>query len=498
MRSVTVKNIHKGFNSKEVLAGVSFAFSEGRRLALVGENGGGKSTLLKILTGRMKADSGEILGLDNDCAYVSQDFTGKDSETPLNFLTRRSPSLPKAIRMLADSGFEIGKDGQRLSDVHCGDLSGGEKKKLEIAVGLANGSRFIVLDEPENHLDYQTIEWLVAVLSEFRGGLMFVSHDQYLVDQLSDTVLELEGGHITVYSMKYGEYLDEKNRQVSGKTRNWIAEKKAIERLRCSLEMMKLRAKRNSDTAATYQQAKRRLAVRIDSHGKNPSHTGGSPKVSLSRGIDQKRGKLIASIDRMSFGYGSKSVFYEASAELRFGEKVVLFGRNGSGKSTLVKLITGELKPQTGTARMGPQIQWQFMTQDHLANLDTQSTPLDVFVGVVRWTESRSRSCLAQYGIGADIVRNPLWTLSGGQQARFKLALIFAQDPEFLILDEPTNHVDPMTWEAVVEAVKGYSGTVLAVTHDREFVDAIAGRLWVMENRKITVYDGNLSEYLQG
>jgi macrolide transport system ATP-binding/permease protein len=496
MRSITAKAIRKSFGGKTVLSGVSFALTEGKRFALVGENGSGKSVLLEIVTGNLEVDGGEVFGLENGCAYIAQDFSGIDDETPYDFLVRNSPSIHKAIKLLGQSGFDLGKNEERLKQVRCASLSGGEKKKLEIAAGLASGSLFIAMDEPENHLDYQTIEWLIGVLSKFRGGLIFVSHDQYFINQLSDTVLELEDGSITVYSMKYEEYLAEKERQVSGRARNWMAEENTIKRLRKNVEMLKMRAKRNSDTATTYKQTKRRLQDMEDSHGRKPSAEANKPKVKLSSDVDQKKGKLIVSADHLSFAYGPKQVFRDAVADLRFGEKVVLFGQNGSGKSTLVKLITCELVPQSGTIRIGVNINWQFMTQNHLEGIDSSKTALEVFEATLKWPESRCRACLARYGINVDLINRALKVLSGGQQARFKLALTFAQEPEFLILDEPTNHVDNPTWEAIVESIQGYSGTVLAITHDREFIDAIAKKLWILEDCKIRVELGNLSDYL--
>ena len=329
MKNITVKGIRKSFNTISILAGLSFALPEGKRLALIGENGSGKSTLLRIVTGNLKPDAGEVFGLDAGCAYIAQDFSGNDNETPREFLAHRVESINKAVRLLSQSGFDLGKDEARLQEVKCGDLSGGEKKKLEIVAGLASGSLFIAMDEPENHLDYQTIEWLIGFLQKFRGGLIFVSHDQHFIDELSDTVLELEDGAITVYSMKYDEYLAEKERQVAGRARNWETEEKTIKRLRTTVEMMKVRASRNSDTAGTYQQTKRRLKEMIDSHGKKPTAEADKPKVQLTGDVDQKKGKLIVSVEHMHFAYGTKQVFADAMAELRFGEKVALFGPNG-------------------------------------------------------------------------------------------------------------------------------------------------------------------------
>lgn len=496
MRNITVKGVSKVFGgSKTVLENVNFTLSEGRKLALVGENGSGKSTLLKILCGRIQPSGGNLFGLDNGCSYIAQDFSGKEQETPQDFLRRTVPKIPKAIRLLEQSGFDLGANQERLTQVKCGDLSGGEKKKLEIASGLASGANFVALDEPENHLDYQTIEWLIGVLSKFHGGIVFVSHDQYLIDRLADTILELEDGVITVYSMKYDDYLAEKERQVAGEARQWMVEKKTIHRLRETVQMMRVRASRNSDTAATYQQTKRRLEELEERHGAKPSAEVDKPRVSLAD-VDQKKGKSIVSIGHMDFSYGHHRIFRDASAELRFGEKVVLFGPNGSGKSTLVKLITGELSPQAGSAGIGVNVDWQFMTQDHLAGIDRKKSALEIFRSLLPWPEHRCRSCLAKYGIKTEIATKPLEVLSGGQQARFKLSLIFAQNPEFLILDEPTNHVDPPTWEAIVEAIQTYTGTVLAVTHDRAFIDAIANKLWVLQGGKISVELGNLSDHL--
>ena len=496
MRSITAKGIRKSFGSKTVLSGVNFTLSQGNRLALIGENGSGKSTLLKILTGQLSSDQGELFGDEQSCTLIAQDFSGKDSETPREFLICRVKQVNKALKLLVQSGFDLGKNEVRLDNMKCGSLSGGEKKKLEIVAGLSSGATFIAMDEPENHLDYQTIAWLVDVIIKFHGGVVFVSHDQYFIDRLANSILELEGGTITVYSMKYEDYLAEKERQIEGQARDWMVEDKTIKRLRETVQMMKVRATRNSDTAATYQQTKRRLKNLEDQHGKRPVFEQKQPKVHIS-GVERKQGKVIVSVDILSFSYDNNRIFNDASAELRFGEKVVLFGPNGSGKSTLVKIITGELAPSKGTARIGVNVRWQFMTQDHLEGIDRKLSALEVFGNVLKWPEHRCRANLARYGLAADLVTRPLEILSGGQQARFKLALIFAQEPEFLILDEPTNHVDPPTWEAIVEAVKGYSGTVLAVTHDREFIDAIAEKLWVIKDRKIWVELGNLSDYLE-
>ncbi|MCX6722315.1 MAG: ABC-F family ATP-binding cassette domain-containing protein [Candidatus Staskawiczbacteria bacterium] len=496
MRNITAKAIQKSFAGKVVLAGVSFSLTEGKRSALVGENGSGKSTLLKIITGKLEADEGEVFGLENGCAYIAQDFSGDEEETPHDFLCRHSTSVHEAVKLLRQSGFDLGEHGERLKQVKCSGLSGGEKKKLEIAAGLASGSLFIAMDEPENHLDYKAIEWLIGALSKFRGGLIFVSHNQYFIDQLSDAVIELENGSITVYSMKYNEYLTERERQISGRARDWVSEEKTIKRIRKSLEMMKMRAKRNSGTSATYQQAKRRLGDMEESHGQRPSAEANKPKVRLSPDVDQKKGKLIVSVDHVDFAYGTKQVFASAIADLRFGEKVVLFGQNGSGKSTLIRLITGELTPQNGFAKIGVNVRWQFMTQDHLLGVDSSKSALEVFGGILKWPEGKCRAYLARYGIDAGLITRPLKVLSGGQQARFKLALTFAQEPEFLILDEPTNHVDNPTWEAIVESIQGYSGTVLAVTHDREFIEAIAKKLWVLEDHKIRIELGSISDYL--
>jgi len=496
MRNITVKNVKKTFGNKVALSGVNLNVSEGDHLALVGENGAGKSTLLKILCGEIIPDSGEFFGLENGCAYIAQDFSGDSEETPNQFLQRRVPKLNKAIRLLEESGFAVGKNQERLHNVHCGVLSGGEQKKLELVAGIASGSAFLAIDEPENHLDYQTIEWLVGVLQSFRGGIVFVSHDQYLIDQLANTILELEDGTVTVYSMKYGEYLAEKERQVAGEARQWMMEKKTIARLRKTVEMMKVRARSNSDTAATYQQTKRRFEEMKESHGTRPMIDTDKPKARLGS-VEQKKGKFIASIQNLGFSYGKTRIFKAAAADLRFGEKVVIFGSNGSGKSTLINLLVGNLAPQEGSIAIGQNVRWQYMTQDHLAGIDVMRSAVDVFQATLAWPEARCRAYLAKYGIRADSALRPLRDLSGGQQARFKLAITFAQDPEFLILDEPTNHVDPATWDAIVEAVEGYSGTVLAVTHDRAFIDAIAQRLWVIESGTIKVELGNLSDYLE-
>lgn len=497
MRNITVKEVWKSYGGNDVLKGVSFALADGKRLALIGENGSGKSTLLQILSGQLKPDSGQVFGLSNGCAYVAQDFSGNADETPYEFLDRRTPFAYQAVQLLGESGFDLGENDSRPYQVSCGELSGGERKKLEIVAGLASNSSFIALDEPENHLDYQTIEWLVGVLSGFRGGVIFVSHNQYFIDQLADSIIELEDGTTTVYSMSYNDYISERGRQIAAQARDWVVEDKTLRRLHETLQMMHWRAKRNPDTAATYQQTKRRYEEMKANHGQKPSGEPNKPRVKLAREVDQKGGKVIVSVNDLSFAYDDHVIFRNASADLRFGDKVVLFGPNGSGKSTLVKLITGELVPQGGLARVGSNVAWQTMTQDHLEGLDGRRSALDVFRATLHWPEGRCRSHLSRYGLDTSLVLQPLDSLSGGQRARFKLALTFAQEPEFLILDEPTNHVDPPTWEAIVEATQEYKGTALIVTHDREFIDAVAEKLWVLGDGRIRVELGNLSDYIR-
>lgn len=495
MRNITIKGLSKSFGGKTVLSNLNFSLSEGTCLALIGENGTGKSTLMKIMCGLVQPDSGNFFGLDNGCIYIAQDFSGDDHQTLQEFLQSRSSKLSKVIQLLEQSGFSLGKNQERLNSVRCGDLSGGEKKKLEIVSGLVSGALFVALDEPENHLDYQTLEWLIGVLKRYRGGLIFVSHDQYFIDQLAERILELEDGQITEYAMGYDAYLGEKERQTEGQARQWMMEKKTIRRLRQTVEMMKLRATRNSDTAKTYQQTKRRLDKLMDQHGSRPTAEVEKPKVKLGV-VDQKKGKMIASLKNLSFSYGQHQIFRDANAELRFGEKVVLFGRNGTGKSTLVNLLTGKLSSQSGSINIGVNVRWQMMTQDHLEGIDSKSSAVSVLEKQLRIPEYRCRALLNNYGIHSDSINKPLEILSGGQRARFKLALIFAQDPEFLILDEPTNHVDPSTWDAIVEAIKNYRGTVLAITHDRSFIDEIAQKLWIIDKNKIQIFPGNLSEFL--
>lgn len=495
MKNLTVKGVKMTLGSKEVLVGADFSISEGQRLALIGENGSGKTTLLRILCEKLKPDGGQLFGLENGCAYVAQDFSGNPDETPYEFLSERVADLYKATTLLEDCGFDLGPEHSRVYGVRCGDLSGGEQKKLELVAALATGSTFLAIDEPENHLDYQTIEWLIDRLDNFKGGAIFVSHDQYLIDALATSILELEGGVITTFSMRYDEYLAEKERQIAGEARQWMMEEKTIKRLRETVEMMKRRAKRNSDTAATYQQTKRRFEELKEQHGAKPTADPNRPKVSLG-GVEQKRGKVIVTIDDLSFSYDDHVVFDSASADLRFGEKVVLFGPNGSGKSTLLGLLTGKLESWAGTATIGENVRWKVITQDHLADVNPEQSPLAVLKDRLGWPENRVRSLLVKYGIRMELANRPLRILSGGQQARFKLALTFAQEPEFLILDEPTNHVDPPTWEAIVDAVRGFAGTVLAVTHDRAFIDAIAEKLWVIEDNKLREELGTLTDYL--
>lgn len=484
MNNISIKQGSKSYGSRPILENVNFSISEGQKLAIVGSNGEGKSTLLKIISGLDFLDSGDIFGDENYCAYIAQDFSGEANETPEQFFTRNGIKISKVEKILKSSGLNLDSQSGSLSEVLCGNLSGGERKKLEIAAGLAINSSFLAIDEPENHLDMDTIEWLVETLKNYKGGLIFVSHDQYFIDQLANTVVELESGKLKSYSMNYEDYLNEKEKQLAGKNRTYLAGQHVINRLKQTVEMMRERAKKTSSTAGTYHHNRKRLEKMQEEQKNNRVKAIEKPKISIAA-PDRKRQRSLISIKDGSFSYGDHKVFDEVNVELNFGEKVALLGPNGSGKSTLLRLVNNELTPESGTFEIRPGIKSLILTQDHLEGISPNESVLDLFRREATIPETDWRTLLVNYGITRDLVNFPVRLLSGGQQARMKLALIISQRPELIIMDEPTNHVDPLTWDAIVEAVQNFPGTVLTISHDRAFVDAVATSLWIIKDKKI-------------
>ncbi len=490
MSNLSVKNVVKIFGVKPVLSGVSLHLNPGDKVALVGENGAGKTTLLRILSGDEEPTKGSVMTNERiPRLYMAQEFPGHPEQVAGEFIGGEKAHRA-ALRYLDELDID-----PKILEMHTGLLSGGQKKMLQLVKAFVSKSPYLLLDEPENHLDYFAREWLITTLRNYRGCVVLVSHDQYVIDQVANKIVEIEDGKLTTFQGDYQFYLEEKARQVEGRYQEWQHMEREIERHRKMVIRMRQHAKRNSDVAGVYRNKVRQLERLVETQQERPRIERKKMKVNLAD-VERKSSKRILLLDNFSLKRGGRSLFYNTGAQLFFGEKVALLGRNGSGKTSLFKAIQGELEANGGNVRVGVNINVGYFSQEHTEELDEDSTPIEELNKVMNGGEQKVRSFLNNFLIDSTAASRSISTLSGGQKTRLRFAKLFSRDIDFLLLDEPTNHLDTMSWQVLVEALKRFTGTVLLVSHDRAFVDETVEKLWVIDKSTIKEFFGNLSEFL--
>ena len=491
MSNLSAKGVTKVYGSKSVFSNITLNLSPGDRVVLVGENGAGKTTLLRILAGIEEPTKGTVTFSERmPRAYLAQEFDGDLNQTGAQFIGSEKAQR-SAQRMLDELDMPAS-----LLQLPMTLMSGGQKKVLQLIQAIVSKSPYLLLDEPENHLDYFAREWLINTLCEYRGCVVFVSHDQYVIDNVGNKIVEIQDGTLATYTGNYQFFLEEKSRQMNGRLNEWehmrreiLRHKKMVERLRPLAAVVK-------KVAGHYRNKKRKLAELIARQTAKPRIE--RPKMKLSVGdVDQKNNKRILQLVNVGLRLGDKTLFHNANAELFFGDKICLLGRNGSGKTSLIRMIQGKLSPDTGTIKIGINVEVGYFSQDHYEELDPDATPLEEIEMIVHGGEQRARSHLNNFLIDNTAATRSISTLSGGQRTRLRFAKLFARNVEFLVLDEPTNHLDTLSWQVLLEAIKAFRGTVLLVSHDRAFVDEAVEKLWVIDEAQIKEFLGNISAFLE-
>lgn len=490
MYGLSAKAIEKRYSGRPLFDRVSFTLSSGDKTVLVGENGAGKTTLLRILAGVERPDKGT---LDFDewvlRRYVAQDFTGDETPQVSAYVADVDQGVVR--RLLGELDFPKSAWNLRLNQ-----LSGGQRRIVELARAFAENPDFLFLDEPENHLDYVAREWLITQIKLFTGGVCMVSHDQYVIDQVANVIIELEDGNLGTFPGSYQAYLEERNRRLEGEARQWGERQRQIKRHEAMVAMLRQRARRSDDFAKTYRSKARLLDKMKASQTDRPQLE--RRKIGLkAQEVDRKARKRILTLDHLTMRLGGRSLVEDVSLELVFGEKVCLFGRNGCGKSTLFRLVQDELRPTGGSVRLGVNVRVGYFAQGHEEALRGDWTPIQELQAAFNETEGRARSILSKFLFPQDAMERRICTLSGGQKTRLRFAKLFHSRPELLLLDEPTNHLDRTSWEVLVAALQDFNGTVLMISHDRSFVDAVVQKLWVFEEADIYEFLGTLSQFLE-
>lgn len=491
MKSITLKNISKSFQSKTLFEEVSFSVQKGDRVAITGHNGAGKSTLLKIVAGIESCDSGKLIKEKTTCNYIPQEFYGDTSLSIMEYLdemcaTARVFDILGQFGVISETQIENGY-------VH--ELSGGQKRILEISAVLSCSPMFLCIDEPENHLDIKARSILTNILKQYRGAVLFVSHDRYLVNQISNKIVSIQNEQAILTTGKtYEEFMAAERQKIISATANWKAEARALDKLNETVRMLKARTKYNDAQAKTYQMKKRQLEERRENLGNRPDI---KKKVEIqTEKVRQKTGKLIFRCSDVQFSYPkNKALLEKVNVQMNFGERVVLLGLNGTGKTTFLKLLQQQLNPDVGEVRVGNNINIQYINQAE--TLDVNMSPLKHFQNR-GFTEESARSLLAQFLFTQTEASTSLKILSGGQQQRFTFLLLFKTKPECLVLDEPTNNLDPETWELLLDLINEYTGSLLLISHDRSFIEQVENKkLWVLKNKTLKESWSDVDEVLR-
>lgn len=496
-KTITLKGISKEYGHKTVLREASLKLSAHERLCIVGENGTGKSTLLKILVGDLEPDSGTvIIAPGTRCYYVPQEFDSEDTQkTVEEFLTTRTDH--GHFKKVFEVGLTLGYDLEKVLGTPCSSLSGGQQKILSLSIGIATRPDFLLLDEPENHLDIVSRLQLIGMLETYRGGVVFISHDRALVDSVADKVAEIAGGALHISEGGYQDYVEARLTRIAGLQRSFNAEAARVRQLEKTVVILKQKAIRGKETAAYH-----RRQAELDSL--KEKHTQGRPedtktKVRIGQSASQfHAGRLICRIKDGSFSYpdAKAPIFKKTSLEIRTGMHIVLLGRNGVGKSTFLKCLMEKLPLSSG------EVSWMSGTKiayfDQHAEFDPTKTAHEIVSENLGIDSERASRALGMMKFTKERGTVPVSRLSGGERMRVRFALVFGAQPTFILLDEPTNHLDEVTWEILLEAVNSSPSTILLVTHDYEFIESIEQKIfWVMQKNTIEERHKDLSQLVE-
>ena len=533
MIEIQVNGLVKSFEvGKNVLDGLTFQIDQGERVGLLGRNGAGKTTLFKILTGELDYDEGQVtvgqgrrLGLISQIPVYPAGYTVEDVlRSAFSRLQKLAEEMEQLTARMAEGDtdpatlrrygalsekFEVfgGYDtdvavnkianGLSISDEQrkqlFDSLSGGEKTRVNLGRLILEDTDILLLDEPTNHLDLHATEWLEGYIRGFRGTVVAISHDRYFLDRIVTRVIEIEGGKAEFYSGNYSFYAVEKERRFQERMKQYEKEQAKIEQLEKAAEQLRMWAFQGMDK--TY-----RRAISMEKRIERMRTTA---KPTKARKIDARfstaefHGDEVLALRNLAKSYGDKHLFDGINLKIEGGERIALIGDNGTGKSTLIKMIMGELYPDDGRIRTGPQVKAAYLPQIiHFDHPDWNM--VENMMAAKRGLSAQSaRNRLAAYDFRGEDVLKPVSVLSGGEQSRLRLCMLMDDDINFLILDEPTNHLDIASREWIEEAVEAYDGTLLFVSHDRYFINRFATRIWELANGTITDYPMGFAQYRQ-
>ena len=531
---ISIDDVSVAYGGFVLLDKINFHISSADKIGLVGRNGAGKSTIMKLIMGLQSPTSGHIdkpsgitigylpqimehhkglsvldetmtvfsetSGLQSEIDAISVELserTDYESESYADLIERLSelndrlavshsePPEVQARKTLRGLGFKDDELG-RLTDT----FSQGWNMRIELAKILLRQPELLMLDEPTNHLDIESIEWLEEYLKARRGALLLVSHDRKFLDNVTNRTVEIMLAHIHDYKVPYSKYLELRAERISQQTAAYENQQRMIQKTEEFIQAFRYKPTKSNQVQSRIKALEKLERLEIDETD-NVRLTVKFPPAPRSGDVVYKATGLVA-------GYPQKTVFSDADIEIKRGEKVALVGRNGEGKTTLMRIIAGELEPLGGESRLGYNVDLGYFAQnqeDKLDKTETVFSTLDrIAVGDIR---TRLRDILAQFLFRGEDIDKRVGVLSGGERARLGMAKLMLQNHNLLALDEPTNHMDIKSKDILKQALKSFDGTLIVVSHDRDFLDGLVDKLYEFRDGKVREHLGGVKEFLQ-
>ena len=527
MVDIQVKNLTKFFVIGEnLLNGLSFEVQEGECVAILGRNGCGKTTLLKILTGEMDYDDGEVfvnphkkIGLISQIPVFPAGFTVEDvlrsafAETLA--VKRKMEALEERMatgataeqlreydslvnRFQSGGGYEMDVDVDKICnglgitpEQRCqsfDSLSGGEKTRMNLARLLLEKTDILLLDEPTNHLDLRSVEWLEGYINAFKGTVIAISHDRYFIDRIAQRVIEIVDGHAEFYSGNYSFYIEEKQARFDLQMKQYEQEQAKLKQLGYTVERMKGWGINNRTLYRRAMSIQHRME-RIKKTEKPKTEK----TMKASFGEKDFSGDVAFKMKNVSKAFGDRTLFSGVELNVEGGERIALLGDNGTGKSTFIKCLLGQ-EDCAGKIQFGPTVKWGYLPQ--IIRFDHPERSLyDTMLYEKNCTPQAARDRLGAFMFQGEDVFKQVGNLSGGEQSRLRLCMLMDEKINLLILDEPTNHLDIASREWVEAAIEEFEGVLLFVSHDRYFIEKFAERIWLLENGEIRDFRCGYAKY---
>lgn len=524
MNLVQFNEVSKQFVGQSILEKISFTIDNKDKIGLIGLNGAGKSTIIKIMLGKERIDSGNVFVNNNIViGYLSQNHDFEDKKNTIieelytvfkeekeildkiNYLNNKLKFNENIDEILSEieklntkyealDGYSVdykvkqvitGLELNHIENSLICELSGGEKTRLTLAKLLLKNPDLLILDEPTNHLDLVSIEWLEDYLKKYNKAFLIVSHDRIFLDNVCSKIFELENKKLYKYNGNFSDFILQKEMILKGELKRYEKEQEKIKKLEEYIE------RNRAGRMAKQAKGRQKILDRIES----PTDPIFNPnRMKLKFKAKNSSGDNVLELKNISKTFDNKKVLNNINFKLYKGEKVGIIGKNGIGKSTLLKIITNGLKADSGEIILGSRVDLGYYDQDH-QNLYPENTILQEINTSINYTEQYLRTVAGGFLFTADDVLKKISTLSGGEKVRVSFIKLLQNEPNLLLLDEPTNHLDIYSIEILEDALEQFDGTMLLVSHNRHFLNSVCNTIYILDENGLRIFKGNYDDY---